>query len=250
MIWIAFLLSACASGQYQTTRSHYTPNLAKEKLNTEVAWVTKTGVSANAALKVSKHWGAIATFQSNYTSYTATEFLSSPKYYTKRGYSFDLGANFNTPIGEKGSFNVSSGVGHNSSTYTRQFTQSYSTTYPININYTGTKGIYWYIQPYLTLGQNKKAKHIFVCRLQNYDFDLTDYGYSRYYYGQRYLSSLSFSYGINYAVSPNLNITTQIGLESSMSTLVIGDNGSSKSTDSPSSSWAKIGIQFVLPSKK
>ncbi len=246
LLWIAFLLSSCAgSGQYQTTRSHYTPNLAKEKLNAEVAWVAGVGASANAALKVSKHWGAVAAFQANYTSYTATEFLSSPKYYTKRGYSFDLGANFNTPIGEKGSFNVSSGFGYNISTQTSKFTSSYQN----NTYLTDTNGAYWYVQPYLILGQNRKTKHLIACRLQNYGFNLTSYEYSGYYNGQKHISSLSLGYGIDYNVMPNLNFTTQLGLEFSLNNITV-ENGNTRSTNTANSTWAKIGVQFVLPSKK
>ncbi len=250
LLWIAFLLSSCAgSGQYQTTRSHYTPNLAKEKLNAELAWVGGTGASANAALKVSEHWGAVATFQSNRTSYNASPgIFATERTYAKRGYSIDLGANFNTPIGKKGSFNVSSGVGYNTSELSA-VTKGYS-----YVDYYATKGAYWYIQPYLTLGQHKKTKHQFTARFQNYGFNLSanNIGYSSYSTTQRnneLLASFSLGYGIDWSVMPNLNITTQIGLETPLNGIEIKGTYDTK-TSVPEAGWAKIGIQFVLPSKK
>ena len=251
LLWIAFLLSSCAgSGQYQTTRSHYTPNLAKEKLNAEVVWVAGTGISANAALKISKHWGAIATFQANSASYTASPgILATPREYTKKGHAFDLGANFNIPIGEKGGFNVSSGVGYNSS-------ELFAVTegYPV-MDYYATKGAYWYIQPYLTLGQHKRTKHQITTRFQNYGFKLDAYniGYNSYAATTRnneFLASFSLGYGIDCSVMPNLNITAQIGLETALNGIKIKSAYNDTKTGVPSSGWAKIGIQFVLPSTK
>ncbi len=250
LLWVAFLLSSCAgSGQYQTTRSHYTPNLAKEKLNAELAWVSGTGASANAALKVSKHWGAVATFQSNRTSYNASPgILATERTYTKRGYSVDLGANFNIPISKKGSFNVSSGFGYNSSELSA-VAKGYS-----YVDYYATKGAYWYIQPYLTLGQHKRTKHQITTRFQSYGFELSasNIGYSSYATTQKnneLLASFSLGYGIDCNVMPNLNITAQIGLETALNGIEVKETYNTK-TNVPDAGWAKIGIQFVLPSKK
>ncbi len=250
LLWIAFLLSSCAAGgQYQTTRSHYAPNLTKEKLNVELAWVAKTGVSANAALKIFKYWGAVGTFQSNRASYTASPgILTTPRIYTKTGYAFDLGANFNIPIGKKGSFNVSSGVGYNSSDMSA-VSKGYSF-----VDYYATNGTYWYVQPYLILGQHKRTKHQITTRFQSYGFNLNYFESGSTYYSQskrnnELLTSFSLGYGINCSIMPNLNITAQIGLEISLNTIEIKSSYGIK-TSVPNSEWAKIGIQFVRPSIK
>ena len=255
-VWIVFLLSSCAgSGQYQTTRSHYTPNLAKEKLNLEVAWVAGVGASVNTALKISKHWGAVGTFQANYTSYNAKPFFSLgntyASSYNKNGYSFDLGGNFNTKIGKNSSFNVTGGIGYNFSEYSKKdsYYSIYVTTNNNYSDFTTTKGAYWYIQPYFILSENKKIKHKIACRLQNYDFNIKTNEFGIYDTGKKNFASLSIGYGIDYSALPNLNFTTQFGLESAFNSLTI-ESGSTKGTNTPNSGWAKIGIQFILPSKK
>ena len=232
LIWITFLLFSCGRGQYQTTRSHYTPNLAKEKLNTELAFVAGVGVSANVALKISKNWGAVANFQSNQTSYEGESTWLNSKRIIKTGYSYDLGANYNTQINERVSFNISGGGGYNNSTYYSKFKGN-----SFDADQTSTQGYYYYVQPYLRFSKNKFS-HLLAIRVQNYSHNTQQKVISNNQITpeikttEQHSPAFSLSYGIDWNVMSNLNLTSQIGLETN------------------NSSWAKIGIQFVLPSKK
>ena len=240
------LMTSCAgSGRYQTTRSHYTPNLANQKLNVELAWLPSTGFALNTGTKISKHWGVLACLQTNIASYNAKELLGDVTNNTKEGYTFDIGGNFNAKIGKDVNFALSVGAGKNDSKH-YEFYPSY------RVNITQANGYYWYIQPYLVFCGDKKIKYNLSCRYQNYDFDMQKtYSSNLYPFADKAnVSYLSGSAGLDVALFPNLNLNTQAGLEISLNLIQYRTGSRDYSSTMSGSIWAKIGVQFILPHKK